>query len=130
MMFAKSDGTAKTIIHKARRTGLPLRTALIAGGLACLAQATSAQDWIPKRCCPSTDCQQAASAAVTEVRGGYVIEGVEGVVSHDDPRVQYSKDGRFHACTRSAARPGMSQTLALVAGRRKELKCLFVPLIG
>jgi hypothetical protein len=130
MLRSKSDATAKARNHKQPWAGLPLYTALAIGGAACFGSGASAQDWIPNRCCPNTDCQQNGSASVAEVRGGYVVEGVEGVVPYEDPRVQHSQDGQFHACIRSQARPNMSHTAAMVAGEKKELKCLFVPLMG
>jgi hypothetical protein len=91
---------------------------------------THAQNWIPYRCCPNTDCQVIESTSVTEVQGGYVVEGIEEVVARDDPRVQSSRNGQFHACIRSNAKPFMSVTEAILADQKKELKCLFVPLTG
>ncbi|MDA7427522.1 hypothetical protein PGB28_03555 [Primorskyibacter aestuariivivens] len=89
-----------------------------------------AQEWIPPVCCPNTDCQTVTSLSVVEVRGGYMVEGVKGIVPHSDPRVRPSQDGRFHACIRSRARPYMTEANALIAGGEKELKCLFIPLMG
>lgn len=118
--------TAKSRIRKASWLWLPL---VLAGVTVCSSGAW-AQEWIPYQCCPNTDCQQANSTSVTEVRGGYTVEGVEGVVAYDDPRVQPSQDGQYHACIRSQARPYMDQTHAVISGQASELKCLFVPFVG
>ena len=118
--------TAKNLKHRVQRW------AVILGAISvgCLGSGAAADEWIPYRCCPKTDCQVTEAALVVEVQGGFAVEGVDGVVAYDDPRVRLSQDGQFHACIRSQARPFMSVTAALLAGSRKELKCLFVPLTG
>lgn len=110
--------------HKTAALGLALIALLSAPGTPLVAQ-----EWIPSKCCPERDCQ-GDSLKVTEVSGGYAVEGVPGIVAYDDPRLQPSQDGRFHACLRSAARPWMNQTQTLIQSRNREIKCLFVPLLG
>lgn len=87
-------------------------------------------DWIPPACCPERDCTSVEGAEVEEVRGGYRIDGVPGIVAHDDPRIQVSLDGQWHLCVRTAARPDMDATAMHRAAVRRDLKCLFVPLTG
>ena len=130
MTLYNVDITAKAKNRKTLCSKLGLIFASALAGAVVFGFGASAQSWVPARCCPSTDCQAAESASVTEVQGGYAIDGVEGIVPYDDPRVQYSQDGKFHSCIRSPAQPNMSQTTAMIAGQKKELKCLFVPLLG
>lgn len=87
----------------------------------------AAQDWIPRRCCPATDCNASEGLSVQQVDGGYRVEGVEAVLAHDDPRVMPSHDGQIHVCVRSGAFPFMSETEALIKARHRQVKCLFVP---
>ncbi len=86
-----------------------------------------AEDWIPPKCCPETDCS-GDTLKVTEVKGGFRVEGVAELVTYDDPRLQPSLDGKIHACVRSEARPWMSETEAAIKGMQRKVKCLFVPL--
>ena len=94
-----------------------------------ISQPGFAGDWIPAICCPKTDCSE-NGLKVTEEKGGFRVEGVVELVAYDDPRLQPSMDGKFHACVRSEARPWMSETEVAIKGMRRKVKCLFVPFSG
>jgi hypothetical protein len=107
-----------------------LKAALIGAAIwVNVASTAVAQDWIPPKCCPETDCS-ANSLKVTEEKGGFRVEGVTELVTYDDPRLQLSMDGKTHACVRSQARPWMSEAKAAIMNARREVKCLFVPFTG
>lgn len=59
---------------------------------------------------------------------GYYIRSLETQISHGDPRIIQATGRTFHLCTRSAATPDMSTTMALTLMDEREVTHLFVPL--
>lgn len=58
---------------------------------------------------------------------GYYIRSLQVQLRHGDPRIVQAVGKQFHLCTRSAARPDMEATRALLLQGEREVKYLFVP---
>jgi hypothetical protein len=62
--------------------------------------------WYPESCCNLQDCEPTPIDAITEDKDGYTIkyyserfrQEFKGWISHNDPKIQPSQDGGYHAC--------------------------------
>ena len=83
---------------------------------------------IDRMCGPGHVNEALSTSDVTANPDGYYIHSLQTQISHGDERIVQAVGEVFHLCTRSAARPDMDTTKALLMMGERQVKYLFVPI--
>ena len=91
------------------------------------AAAANAQSRVETLCGVNHINEVASVGDVVANPDGYYIQSLRTQISHGDPRIIRATGASYNLCTRSAATPDMSTTIALTLMDEREVRYLFVP---
>lgn len=102
---------------------------IIAMATAMIATATfaKAEGTITDLCGPGHANEVQSKADVQANPDGYYIRSLKIQLSNDDARIVMNVGNEFYICTRSAARPDMTETNSHLTSNEREVRFLFVP---